>query len=316
MKVFLVLVPVTILAGAALTVANAGTEAKRTICHRTSSTKNPYVKLAVSSRQLRAHLKHAADIVPAPRAGCPRSVLTASVGGQAFKITLTGEAETPAGDPVATGTATVRMRAGQGQVCYRLSVTNLTPAIAAHIHVGAAGTPGNVVVPLKTPIGGQSSGCTAAARGLVAAMLAKPANYYVNVHTKEFPAGAVRGQLVGSSASSLGKSFALTLKGTTEPNASGTAVIRIRGDDGLVCYRLHVENVTLPTVGAHIHKGAAGVSGPVVVPFVPPGADGNSSGCTQSQTALIDDIVANPAGYYVNVHTREHPGGAIRSQLG
>jgi CHRD domain len=68
--------------------------------------------------------------------------------------------------------------------------------------------------------------------------------------------------------------------------------------------------------GRHIHKGAASVSGPVVVPFTPPGADGNSSGCTQSPTSLIDDIVANPAGYYVNVHTKEHPGGAIRSQLG
>jgi len=316
MKVFLVLAPVLVLAGGALTVAHAGTDAKRTVCHRTSSAKNPYVRLAVSPKQLRAHLKHAADIVPAPGGGCPRSVLTASAGGTVFKITLTGEAETPAGDPVATGAATVRMRAGQGQVCYRLSVSNLPPAIAAHIHVGAAGTSGNVVVPLKTPSGGQSSGCTAAARGLVAAMLAKPAGFYVNVHTNEFPGGAVRGQLVGSSASSVGKSFALTLKGTTEPNASGSAVIRIRRDDGLVCYRLHVENVTLPTVGAHIHKGGAGVSGPVVVPFTPPGPEGNSSGCTQSQTSLIDDIVANPAGYYVNVHTKEHPGGAIRSQLG
>jgi hypothetical protein len=147
-------------------------------------------------------------------------------------------------------------------------------------------------------------------------MLAEPASFYVNVHTKEFPGGAVRGQLVGTSAASIGRSFVITLKGTTEPNASGTAVLRIRRDDGLVCYRLHVENVTLPTVGAHIHKGAAGVSGPVVVPFTPPGADGSSSGCTQAQTSLIDDIVANPSGYYVNVHTKEHPGGAIRSQLG
>lgn len=317
MKLLAFLVPVVLLAGGALAVANAGTEARRTICHRTTSAKTPYVKLTVSASTLRAHAKHAADIIPAPRAGCPRSILSPSSGGRAFKITLTGEAETPSGDPVGTGAATVRMRPGQGQVCYRVAVTNLTPAIAAHIHRAPAGTSGNVVVPLHTPsASGQASGCTAAARSLVAAMLAKPANFYVNVHTKEFPGGAVRGQLVGTSASSLGWSVALTLKGTTEPNASGSAVIRIRRDDGLVCYRLHAENVTLPTVGAHIHRGTAGVSGPVVVPFTPPGADGNSSGCTQSTGALIDDIIANPAGYYVNVHTKEHPGGAIRSQLG
>src|SRR5262245_4427838 len=98
MKLFAVFLPVLVLAGAALAVANAGTDATRTICHRTASAKNPYVKLKVSAKQLRAHLKHAADIVPAPSSGCPRSVLTAAGGGKVFRITLTGEAETPAGD--------------------------------------------------------------------------------------------------------------------------------------------------------------------------------------------------------------------------
>jgi hypothetical protein len=317
MKIFALLVPVLVLAGSALAVANAGTEATRTVCHRTSSAKNPYVKVTVSAKQLRAHLKHAADIAPAPQGRCPRSILTPTAGGKAFRVFLTGESEAPAGDPVATGTATLRMRAGQGQVCYRLAATNLSSAaIAAHIHVGAAGSSGNVVVPLKTPSSGQSSGCAAASRSLVAAMLAKPAGYYVNVHTNEFPGGAVRGQLVGTTSASLGWIGALTLKGTTEPNASGTAVLRIRSEDGLVCYRLHVANVTLPTVAAHIHRGGASVSGPVVVGFTAPGADGNSSGCSPADKALIDEIVGNPAGFYVNVHTKEHPGGAIRSQLG
>jgi CHRD domain len=304
-------------AGIALATASARPDASRTICHRTSSKKAPYVKLKVSGAALRAHLKHAADIVPAPAGACPKTLLTATSGGQAFQVALTGEAESPPGDPVGTGTATVRLRAGQGQLCFQLKATNLPPAAAAHVHHGDAGSSGPVVVPLATPnAAGESSGCTNAARTIVKAILADPASYYVNVHTADFPAGAVRGQLTGTSTSSFGWVGAFELKGTSEPNAKGTAVVRLRRDAGLACYRLHVENVTLPTVAAHIHRGASTVNGPVIITFTAPGADGASSGCATAPASLIDEIIASPAGFYVNVHTKEHPAGAIRTQLG
>jgi CHRD domain len=234
-----------------------------------------------------------------------------------FRVVLAGETETPAGDPVATGTATIRVRAGQPKVCYQLAARDLSgPASAAHIHRGAAGTAGPVIIPLRTPnAAGKSSGCAKARKALVRAIMAHPGRYYVNVHTAEFPAGAIRAQLVGARPV-LGTIIHLQLRGTSEPNASGTAVLRIRKDAGMVCYRLHAANVTLPTIAAHIHKGAAGVNGPVVVPFTAPDANGESSGCTTTTASIIDDILANRAGYYVNVHTKEHPAGAIRAQLG
>ena len=234
-----------------------------------------------------------------------------------FRVTLVGEAESPAADPVATGTATIRLPAGKPRLCYQIAARDLSgPAAAAHIHRGAAGVEGPVVIPLRTPnAAGNVSGCTKTTKKLVKAILARPSAYYVNVHTAEFPSGAIRAQLKGSRPV-LGTILHLDLKGTSEPNASGSAVLRIRNDVGMVCYRLHAANVTLPTIAAHIHKGAAGVNGPVVVPFSAPGANGESSGCTASTGAIIDDILANRAGYYVNVHTKEHPAGAIRSQLG
>src|SRR6266849_5674188 len=213
-----------------------------------------------------------------------------------FQVALAGENETPAGDPVATGTAAIRVRAGQAKICYQLVVHDLAGrAAAAHIHRGTAGTAGPVVIALRTPnAAGKSSGCAKTARGLVKALLAHPNKYYVNVHTAEFPAGAVRAQLAGT-RTSVGTILHLQLQGTSEPNATGTAVLRIRKNAGLICYRLHVANVTLPTAAAHIHKAAAGATGPVAFPFTAPGADGNSSGCGTAPASLIDEILANRA---------------------
>jgi hypothetical protein len=112
MKRLALMIGVLALAGVALATASARTDARTKICHRTTSQKTPYVKLSVSAKALRAHVKHAADIIPAPKGACPRSLLTANSGGTAFDVALTGEAESPAGDPAATGTATVRLRAG------------------------------------------------------------------------------------------------------------------------------------------------------------------------------------------------------------
>jgi hypothetical protein len=259
----------------------------------------------------------AAGVLSAALGLVAASAQTQRAPTKVFRLTLAGENETPPGDPVATGTATIRIRAGQPRVCYSLIARDLSgAAAAAHIHRGATGTSGPVLIPLRTPnAAGKSSGCAKASRSLVKAIVTHPARYYVNVHTAEFPAGAIRAQLAGQ-RTIVGTVLRLQLRGTSEPNASGTAVLRIRKDAGLVCYRLRVRTVTLPTVGAHIHKGAAGVNGPVVVPFTPPGPNGESSGCSPAPATLITDILANPADYYVNVHTKEHPAGAIRAQLG
>lgn len=101
-----------------------------------------------------------------------------------------------------------------------------------------------------------------------------------------------------------------------DPDGTGTAHITLNQGQGEVCFELHVENILLPASAAHIHVGAAGVPGPVVVPLAAPGADGTSSGCvTGVDRDLIKAIRQNPEGYYVNVHNSEFPGGAVRGQL-
>jgi hypothetical protein len=88
----------------------------------------------------------------------------------------------------------------------------------------------------------------------------------------------------------------------------------IRGG-AIICYQLTVSNIMLPATAAHIHIGAAGINGAIVVPLTPPGAGGTSSGCATTSRTLVSAILDNPAGYYANVHTTDFPLGAIRGQL-
>jgi CHRD domain len=117
-------------------------------------------------------------------------------GGRPFSTTLTGAAEVPGpGDPDGTGEATLTLNQGEALICFQLSVTDIAPATAAHIHVGAEGVAGPVVVGLSPPTTGFSSGCVSADPELIKIIRKNPENYYVNVHNAQFPAGAVRGQL-------------------------------------------------------------------------------------------------------------------------
>jgi hypothetical protein len=117
---------------------------------------------------------------------------SAAAGGRPFTTSLVGANEVPvSGDPDATGTARLWINPGQGTVCWSITVQNIDPITAAHIHVAPAGSPGPVVVPL-TPYSG---GCTSVTRALAQAIIRDPAAYYVNVHNATYPAGAARGQL-------------------------------------------------------------------------------------------------------------------------
>jgi len=116
-------------------------------------------------------------------------------GGRPLTADLTGAAEVPPADPDGSGSALVTVNIGQREVCWDLSVSDIEPATAAHIHEAPAGVNGPVVVPLSPPTDGSSSGCADVDRALAKDILQDPEEYYVNVHNAEFPNGAVRGQL-------------------------------------------------------------------------------------------------------------------------
>jgi hypothetical protein len=298
--------------------APAAKQAKQAVCHKTSSKTKPYVRVVLSGAALKKAIASSDDIVPAPRS-CPRTLLTANGGGVEIDANLLGIAEQPElGDPDGTGTAVIRLRQGQGRVCFKLEVQNLGTVAAAHIHKGGAEASGPVVVPLAPPTSGSSIGCVKAARVVVKDILADRAGYYVNVHTADFGAGAVRAQLAPTPGVALFRSAMLGANekpSAADPNGTGVGQFFVNADSGRVCYALAVKNIALPALAAHIHKGDANTAGPVVIPFTAPNADGVSSACTTADPALLKDLVANPGNYYSNVHTRQFAGGAVRGQL-
>jgi len=125
------------------------------------------------------------------------SVAAADDGGGAPRVTtLSGAEEVPPADPDGAGFASITLNVGQQRVCWELSVSDIAPAFAAHIHVAPAGVNGPIVVPLSPPTTGTSSGCRENVNPvLIQAIIDHPEQYYVNVHNAPFPGGAVRGQL-------------------------------------------------------------------------------------------------------------------------
>lgn len=103
-------------------------------------------------------------------------------------------------------------------------------------------------------------------------------------------------------------------KGVGDPNGRGSFAAIFDGNE--LCYGLTNKNIEDP-IAAHIHRGSPRVAGPVVVPLNQPatGDPGASSACTDVDAELARAIRKNPRKYYVNVHTADFPGGAIRGQL-
>ena len=105
----------------------------------------------------------------------------------------------------------------------------------------------------------------------------------------------------------------------------GTVKLKLRPSTGEVCFSLSFRKTGTPNRG-HIHVGDAGANGGIVVPLfeligMPADArndaleTGRLSDCVTADPALVSTILADPTGYYVNLHNTRFPGGSMRCQL-
>jgi len=280
-------------------------------------------------------------LLAAPAAAAGASTSRTSGKVTRLAATLSGANEIPGpGDPDGRGKAVVRLSGTTA--CYLLEWSGIGAPTAAHIHQGGAGVAGPVVVLFFQPGTNAASlpgtlssvaGCVDVDPALAGRIAASPRDWYVNIHTADFGAGAIRGQLHRSRHLDLdlprqlvaGLHGANEVPGPGDPDGRGLALVRT--GRSRVCFALGWSGIA-PPIFAHIHAGPAGVAGPVVVLFfdVPelagaptatlPATVAAAAGCVGDQDpALLRDIRRHPADYYANIHTLEFVPGAIRGQL-
>ncbi len=96
------------------------------------------------------------------------------------------------------------------------------------------------------------------------------------------------------------------------PEGNGAFRAEVNAATGDFCYTLYAEKTATPTM-AHVHTGAAGTNGGPVITIDVTGK--GSDLCIAVEPEKLKPILADPAGFYVNIHTADFPGGAVRGQL-
>jgi hypothetical protein len=211
--------------------------------------------------------------------------------------------------------ATVTKTDAGATLNWTLTFSNMSgPATAAHIHLAERGTPGPVVVPLCAPCTSGATGTANINATVLAAIQGDRA--YVNVHTRQNPAGEIRDQVspVAATGATLTAAKERPKPKGNVKRARGafTATVKKEGTEGVITWRLTFSRLTGRGIAAHIHRGAPGRAGPVIVPLCAPCRSG-ARGQVTVGAAVLNALETGRA--YVNVHTRKNQAGEIRGQL-
>ena len=135
----------------------------------------------------------------------------------------------------------------------------------------------------------------------------------MRLYTKTALALAFACVFVASTAQAVIVNYTVGLLGSNEvgggdPDAFGTALLTLDSDTNQISWSITTFNMD-PLFLDHIHQAPAGVNGPVVIDFAASLVGGPII------DADVAAVVANPSGYYVNVHSTVFTGGAIRGQV-
>lgn len=242
---------------------------------------------------------------------------TASSISIATTLSAAEEVPTPTGavsNANGSFSATLTSSGAGAVMAWRLTFTGLTGnAIAAHVHTGPRGEAGPVSVPLCGPCESPATGTANVDAAVLAAFATNRA--YVNVHTPTNRGGEIRGQLraVATARSTLNARQSVPRpRGASRARGTFTVTATKAGATATVRWRLTFGRMTGRALAAHVHIGARGRAGRVIVPLCGPCRSGTGGTVNVSGAALA---ALESGRAYVNVHTRRNPAGEIRGQI-
>lgn len=218
-----------------------------------------------------------------------------------------------------TGIASIKVYS-DNSITVEATLTGFSPAdnlTMAHFHVGDPVTNGPVVLDLKPTFTGSTvkATLTLVRTSLIDSIKAGTADIYLNIHSTQVGSGLVRGQLFNTVtfAASVSLSGANEVPAVTT-TATGVALLRITADNKLYS-RINVSNLesTDALTMAHIHSGAAGSNGGVLIGLCSSAADFGITKINSPSATIINSIKAD--ALYVNVHSTTRTSGVIRGQI-
>jgi hypothetical protein len=127
--------------------------------------------------------------------------------------------------------------------------------------------------------------------------------------------------------------FAINANGMQEVNSSGVPVGDMDGlatgtlllnngtggNTGFAQLNVQLSNIAYPLTGWHIHQAPSTTTGPIVLDFGNPEnirvGDSLVATITGLSSSTIDNVFANPSGFYFNLHNTAFRPGAVRHQL-
>lgn len=233
------------------------------------------------------------------------------IGREVFASQMSRAQEVPSNASLATGNSLLDFDATTKKIVARVTLTGMT-ATAAHIHTGAVGVNGPVIFPLAETAAGSGIWVTAADAVMTDAQIAslKAGGLYFNAHSTAFPGGEIRGQI------GLNVKFASLNAAQEVPTnasvATGTGSLVVDSATRVASGSIALTGMT--ATAAHVHLGATGVNGPVIIPLTSTGPGVFSVPANTALTA--DQFKAYKQGnLYFNAHSAAFPGGEIRGQI-